>query len=417
MGTYPDYLHMKTTTIFFKAGLMILMLAMIGLAGCEDVNEITIYDPEDTGAAAPVITSVSPANAAFAGFGTITINGSNFSSVQGENAVYFDGVRATIISESATSITVASPNYPKEGAALRVSSRNSVSYSAPVTYNLQPLFFLEPQFENFEVPYSVSVDKNDNLYYTFTSNNANRGINIYGNDGSKSVHSTAVNFFNWSGFKVGPNGNVYLARRIRALFRSEPGGRDVVWAQLPNGTLVDFDFDNHGFAWAAGTRLARINMANNAISQITPFDATINAVRYYNGHLYLAGAKGGDQVILRYSVSSTGTLGTEEVYYNLTQNFPATAGRSILSMAIGENGTIYLGLDSINNPIYTVKTDKTAEILYPGVLTGPILQMAWRSDVFMYAVRAATLDLTTDIKGAILKINMGQKSAPYYGIQ
>jgi hypothetical protein len=396
---------------------MIVALAVFGLAGCEDVNEITIYDPEDTGGAAPVITSVSPANAAFAGFGTITINGSNFSSVQGDNAVYFDGVRATIVTESATSITVVSPNYPKDGVALRVSTNNSVAYSAPVTYNLQPLFFLEPAFEGFEVPYSVSVDKDDNLYYTFTSNNANRGINVFGTDGSKSVYSSAVNFFNWSGFKVGPNGHVYLARRIRALFRSEPGGRDVVWAQLPNGTLVDFDFDDNGFAWAAGNRLARITMSNNAISQITPFDAVINSVRYYNGHLYLAGSKGSDQVVLRYSVSSSGTLGPEEVYYNLTQSMPATAGRSILSMAIAADGTIYLGLDSINNPIYTVGTDKVAEILYPGVLTGPISQMTWRSDVFMYAVRSATLDLTTDIKGAILKINMGKNSAPYYGHQ
>ncbi len=334
MGTYPDYLHMKTKTNFVKAALAIVVLAMFGIAGCEDVTEITIYDPEDTGGAAPTITSIAPANAAPAGVGTITISGSNFSSNAGENSVYFDGIRATVLSESATTIVVESPNYPKEGVQVRVSTRNSVTYSAPVTYNLQPLFTLEPEFEAFEVPYSISLDKNDNLYYTFTSNNANRGINILGTDGTKSVYSSAVNFFNWSGFKVGPNGNVYLARRIRALFRSEPGGRDVVWAQVPNGTLVDFDFDDKGFAWAAGTRLARINMANNAVTQITPFDAAINAVRYFNGHLYLAGAKGGNQVVLRYTVSANGTLGPEEEYFNLPQTLPSTAGRSILSMAI-----------------------------------------------------------------------------------
>lgn len=417
MGTYPNKATMKTTSNFLKAGLMIVALAVFGLAGCEDVTEITIYDPDDTGGAAPTITAISPANAAPAGVGTITVTGTNFSANAGENAVYFDGIRAVITSESATAITVESPNYPKEGVQVRVSTRNSVNYSAPVTYDLQPLFTLEPVFDAFEVPYSISVDKNDNLFYTFTSNNANRGINIYGTDGSKSVFSSTVNFFNWSGFKVGPNGRVYLARRIRALFQAEQGGRDVVWAQLPNGTLVDFDFDDNGFAWTAGNRLARIAMSNNAITQITPFDAVINAVRYFDGHLYLAGAKGGNQVVLRYSVSSNGTLGPEEEYYNLTQNFPSTAGRTILSMAIAADGTIYLGIDSINNPIYTVSTSKVGAVLYPGVLTGPISQMTWNSGVFLYAVRTPTQDPFNDIKGAILKINMGKQSAPYYGLQ
>ena len=408
---------MKTTkqkmTGYLKWIVMVLFIA-----GCSDIQEIDIYDPADTGGAAPVITSVSPNGSAFAGFGNITITGSNFSTVPGENVVLFDGVKATIISESATSITVVSPNYPKENAVLRVSTKNAVAYSAPINYSLLPLFTLVPEFEGFEVPYSLSVDKDENLYYTFTSNNANRGINIYNvNNDEASVYSTAVQFFNFSGFKVGPNGKVYLARRLRALFTADANGRELVWAQLPNGTLVDFDFDNNGFAWAAGNRLARIRMSDNNTTQITPFTATINAVRYFNNFLYLAGNKDGKQVVLRYSVSSDGTLGSEEEYYNFTDNAPNASGRVILSMVIAEDGTIYLGVDSITNPIYTVSTNKTAEILYPGVLTGPVPQMAWGSDVFLYAIRAATTDLTTDIKGAILKINMGKKSAPYYGLQ
>jgi len=387
------------------------------IAGCSDIQEIDIYDPTDTGGATPVITSVSPSGSAFAGFGNITINGTNFSAVAGENVVLFDGVKATIVNESATSITVTSPNYPKEGAILRISNKNAVAYSDPITYSLLPLFTLEPTFDGFEVPYSLSVDKNDNIYYTYTSNNANRGINIFSSDGAQTVFSSAVQFFNFSGFKVGPNGKVYLARRLRALFTAEANGRELVWAQLPNGTLVDFDFDDNGFAWAAGNRLARIRMSDNSITQITPFNATINSVRYYNKFLYLAGNKDGKQVVLRYSVSSDGSLGSEELYYNFTDNAPNAEGRTILSMVIAEDGTIYLGIDSINNPIYTVSTNKTAEILYPGVLTGPVPQMSWGSDVFIYAIRAATSDLTTDIKGAIIKINIGKKSAPNYGLQ
>src|SRR5690606_19856869 len=140
------------------------------------------------------------------------------------------------------------------------------------------------------------------------------------------------------------------------------------------------------------------------ITQITPFTATINAVRYFDNFLYLAGNKDGKQVVLRYSVSSDGKLGSEEVYYNFTDNALDATNRVILSTVIAEDGTIYLGVDSINYPIYTISTDKAAEVLYPGVLTGPISQMAWGSDVYLYAIRAATTDLATDIKGAILKI-------------
>jgi len=76
---------------------LIVGLVLIGGIGCEyDDYPDPVWDPNDEGGAAPVITSMDPADVAYDGLTVVTINGENFSPTLTQNQVTFNGVVAEI---------------------------------------------------------------------------------------------------------------------------------------------------------------------------------------------------------------------------------------------------------------------------------------------------------------------------------
>ncbi len=79
----------------------IVLLLVVLLISCSEDNPVSVYDPNNSGGATPVISSIEPADFAIAGLSEIKLIGENFSastdSVSG-NVVYFDNLKGEIIS-------------------------------------------------------------------------------------------------------------------------------------------------------------------------------------------------------------------------------------------------------------------------------------------------------------------------------
>ncbi len=75
----------------------------------------------------PVISSFSPVSGP-AGT-TVTISGSNFSAIPLNNFVYFGGIQATVITASATTLSVKVP-YGAKYAPVSVTANNRTGYSS-----------------------------------------------------------------------------------------------------------------------------------------------------------------------------------------------------------------------------------------------------------------------------------------------
>ncbi len=79
-------------------------------------------------AQSPTVTSVSPTSAAAGA--TLTISGTNFNPVAGNNAVYFGGIKATVTAATATTLNVTVPNSAPYA---RISVTNTVSHRTAVS--------------------------------------------------------------------------------------------------------------------------------------------------------------------------------------------------------------------------------------------------------------------------------------------
>ena len=92
------------------------------LFSCDEPNKSdSIWDENEEGGLTPIISSVMPSENAFAGIDTVLISGSNFSENVTENHVYFNGIKGTILSSTASCILVITPNLVSDSVKITVS--------------------------------------------------------------------------------------------------------------------------------------------------------------------------------------------------------------------------------------------------------------------------------------------------------
>ena len=85
----------------------ILLGFSIFILSCEEPDAPdSVWDENDQGGSTPIVSSVEPAQGAFAGIDTLTITGQYFSDNISENLVYFNGMLGNVVGASSTSINV-----------------------------------------------------------------------------------------------------------------------------------------------------------------------------------------------------------------------------------------------------------------------------------------------------------------------
>lgn len=382
MGTYPNKATMKTTSNFLKAGLMIVALAVFGLAGCEDVTEITIYDPDDTGGAAPTITALTPAGSYFAGFETITITGTNFSANAAENFVYFDGVQAQVQSASANQLVVRTPNLVKENIAVKVATSQSVTHSNTISYNLTTLINRVGNLLAFETPWAIAADSDNNLYVSYTTTNSvPDGVIKIAPDGSKTRYANPQTW-RYTNMAFGPDGYLYAVRgNTPIVYRVAPGGGAFATHVSGSGlsrNLYAITFDADGNIWVGGnnTSFHRISPQRQVTS--FAFSENITAMKFMNGAVFAAtvntSGAAPKSVVYRIPING-GTAGTPTVYFDVDQA-TNTTGIQVSALETDVNGNLYLGTDRPGMSILKVGPTSWSNF-YPGIVDPVVLNFAW----------------------------------------
>ncbi|MBI2429582.1 MAG: IPT/TIG domain-containing protein [Ignavibacteriales bacterium] len=418
----------------YNTSYYLTVLSFILLAGCSVDEPPEVWNPAAPTGPDPVITAVSPAAGGFAEVTEVHIMGKNFSDTDSLNAVYFDNVRATILSASTTELVVKAPKLVSNNISVKVAVAGGVLLAKYGPYKLSSLFVEYGGILSVDEVYSFAFDAGENLYAQFRETGTSVKIFKIDSNATKTEYATA-GVAKFADIKMGPGGFLYCQRTSSTeLYRVPAGGGSIaVFHTLANGFRGRFfDFDSLGNMYFGGGTQAGMAVYSPSTSSsrvlvpsLSAFE--IRSVRAFNGYVYFLGYRSTlrRSAIYRLPITSaTGDLGALDTVFTISAaTVPGwidttSQPNQALAIAIAEDGDIYLGSDQ-KNPVHVIRQG-VATALYPGVLEAPAGQLMWGNGEFLYINRYATNSTSPAVtaeKRRIIKLFVGKKGAPDFGRQ
>ncbi len=397
----------KKVKVFTTLAVFLMAFA---LQNCSNDYPPSIYDPNEEFKPDPVITAVEP-DTAFAGVDTITISGKNFSSVAEENAVYFNGMKGTVVSSTETQIKVIPANIIGDSIKIQLRVQGAVKFAVYEPYVLEPIYVEIGGFDDYDDPFGIAVDKDENVYVSLNGQPVQK-ITPTGDvsDYSKLIRGLATHM-RWA-----PDGGIYYVFGLQYLLKINPGGGgDGLFAVLPGGAF-DLDLDEDGNVYCGGGGNAIYKVApDKSVKTVKEYkDIYINAVRIYNGYVYVAGRYTGvdtthimNGIWRNQILAGEDTLGATELVLNFDDYY---LGKEVMSITFTKDGDMYIGTNQEEGILVLHKNGVLAP-LYPGILGPDIYTMVWGNGRYIYVTRRNT-DAS---KKRVLRIAVRTEGAPYYG--
>lgn len=392
-----------------------IILAFFFFASCSDEATPSLYDLSSESLATPVITSISPPTQALAGVTELTISGSNFSTTAKNNFVYFNGEPGTVLSATAAQLVVLAPNVVADTVLVKAAILQSDYFSNMYQYKLVAPWEVYYPFDPIaEKAYGIIVDNSNNLLV----NLYDIGIWKITPDKQKSLYIPKGNTQKWDNFRYGPANELYGARSARGIWKlAQNVAPASPWAAPSAGTLIALEFDNQQNLWSlnASNNLFKIKQDKTITS--FPFTGVLRAVRIFDNALYVGATKDNIEGVWKIPILTGGTLGTEELYFDMTN---VKLGAKVTALAFAADGDMLIGTDKGPNPILVVKPDKSSKELYPGVIgANSVISMYWSStSTSLFFVRGEERDAAgTKIIASQtpIRVEMQKLGAPYYG--
>jgi hypothetical protein len=396
------------------------------VAGCSDEAGKSIYDPSYEGTPTPVITSITP-SVAYAVTDEIIIRGRNFSSIKGNNYLYFDKTKVPVETASPTELKFHAPNVPGDSLNVRVAVFGAQRFSNTIKYKILPSFIELGDYIVADAFYGIESDAAGNIYVNLETTGTTGRIEKLDPEGNKIGEEPygTIPFASARSMRFGPDGGLYLARNNRAISVVPPGGGVATTyfsMPTPAETVYDIDFDKNGNMWAvsnngtaANRRVAKLK--DGAITGSYTFNAQLRAVKVYDDYLYVAGGDGtdGNRVkIWRAPITASGDLGTFELYFDWAAHYTFT----INAITFSQDGTLYVGTDGPDDEtIIAISPSKVASPLYPGNMKQNTYNLIWgtgpNAQYIFTSRRAVATGGHADNR--IMKIYMAKDGAPYFG--
>ena len=368
----------------FRLGRCVPLIGTLCLllsGGCDSGTAPSIYDPDRSALPDPVIESIVPEGSALAGVDIVTITGNNFSAEPANNLVYFEGIRGELLESSPTDLRVRPPNTPLPEIMIRVAVIGAENFSNSVTYSLEAAAEYFGNIVAFEDIFGITTDPDGNVYVSLFSDSRSVGIIRMTPEGERSQYVETT--FGWADMAFGPDGYLYSARSVRALFRFQEGSGQETWVVIPNTSvrLTTLAIDENGRVWAAGKNTDIYSIAADKTVTSFPFEAEIRDLALFDGHLYAAGLQLDTGKVWRFSIDSNGQLGAADEIIDAT----AYGGADVFALAVTTSGHLYIGTDAAD-PVIIVSPGGTWEPLYPGILESPANRFAWGPSGHLYMV-------------------------------
>jgi hypothetical protein len=390
-----------------RVGLSLLLLLTLGGLSCTKEQPQGLFDPHASYNPDPVITALVPPDSALAGLVNISIKGFHFSPSPANNFVYFGKNRVPVQQAvGETLLVVKSPKTPAESVPVKVAVLGALGFSNVVMYKLVPGIFAWGGYGEFDDPYVVECDREENVYVAL----GNRNVEKISPTGAKSVYGT-LPFALPSGMKMGPGGYLYVARKATSFYRIPPGGGAAEkWITAP-GRITDFDFAPDGSMYGGGKDVLYHIRSDGSAAAVADYpNVTIRAVRVFSNQVFVGGRDDNtsQEFVWRHQIQPDGSLSPKEVYFDWTGRMGA--GSQVLCLTFAADGDLYIGTNA-PEAIVIVHPDGSFEPLYPGVLEPTTNYMAWGNRNFLYLCRTSD----DPKKKGVLKVNMLKEGAPYYG--
>ncbi|MBP3193069.1 IPT/TIG domain-containing protein [Natronogracilivirga saccharolytica] len=405
------------------------------LYGCDDDSN-TIFDPDKEMDPDPEIQQVVPENEAFAGVGSVTLEGIEPVVIYGENFgndkdrvdVYFGESQAEVLELHEDRVIVTPPDDPGEERKIRVSVIGAEKYSE-VDYELVPIFETFPGLEDADEPRGMTTDPDGVLYAANIVSDAFDGVDRFFRDGSS---EKIIEPENWSYLRLrhGPDDAIYLLRggTIPIVYRAEEGqdSPDVISGPAHGLALQDLDFDSNENLWTGGLNhgdddqdILRIDIYGDPNDpEHFRFEGDIHAIRAYQGDLYVSAQRYEDDDandpnqsgVWRLPIDGNDELGDEELFVEMPD--PEEYIRKITFTEAGQ----LVAATTTAESIY-IHRDQELEPLYPGVIPPGAFNFAVSSkdkEQLIVGIQGTTIDgRTSEDKMIILEMN--QEMAPFYG--
>lgn len=426
-------MRQKRTLLLITASLFAFTLFT-----CEyDDYPDPIWDEDDAGDAAPVISSVSPANLAYEGITEITITGSNFSPVPSQNQVTFNGYAAILdeANSSATQIVLTTPVFITESVGAEINSVDSVKlvvaaqgaytgaeYAQAFTVERAVIklggFSGEAPAKNAT---AITADPNGNIFVA-----AGDKI-LYKIDaaGTRTEYATGLGGKE-TDLKAGPDSLVYFARYIPYLYQVPAGGGAAVRWHRVGSKIACFDFDANQDIYCGGKNdsLYWVDVANETNRGVAPsLDYNYKALKVYDGYVYVVGSYEGDdatvtpiQAVWKHEIlAGQDTLGSRELVYDWA-NWLYSDEQDITSLVVDENGLFYLSTSDGSGPALVTLDPVTGTTAgyYEPVTGAPINHTFMAEDNYIYGVTEDP-DVTDEITFIPIRIALPVNGSPYNG--
>lgn len=371
---------------------MALAAVCLLLVGCDTGPAPSLFDPDAQSAPAPVIASIDPAGSALAGVDVLTFSGQNFSADPTRNLVYFNDTRGVVLEASPTQLKVQAPNLPSPDIQVRIAVLEAQDFSNSVSYTLDPAAERFSDIKGFEEPFAITSDAAGNIYVSLFSGGSSAGIKRIAPDGTRS--DLVATTFKWDALTFGPDGLLYAARGVRAIFRLPEGGTQETIVISPSNAdrLAALAFDTQGNLWVGGNASSVFRLAPDGSIEAFSFEANIRDLAVFGNSLYAVGSQNDTALVWRFPLNSDGTLGAAEVVLDVTAAF----GADVFALAIATNGDVLIGTDG-EDPVILIKPDGTAASLYPGVLDPIAISFAWGAGTSLYMTQGRTPDTEPDL--------------------
>lgn len=282
----------------------------------------------------PSILSISTTS--FATSDTISITGSNFSSVSSDNTVKLNGISATIVQSSTTQIQVIVPPGLSSGntsISVRVKGvTGTYNFTLTKIANVKvfagAFYFTGPTFADgealnarFNLPCGMAIDKSGNVYVCDRVNHKIRKITPAGvvstfagsgTPGEVDGPALSASLYYPTNIVIDPAGNLYVCQLGRNTIRKINTSGDVstFFPSTPNSLLspADMTFDAAGNLFV--TDLNRIQKINSS-AVASDF---VGGNRSGSGRLDGTGAAAGFVTVLGITIDASGNLYATDVY-------------------------------------------------------------------------------------------------------